>query len=396
MYNSLIEKLNTNELLGGAEGEPRSQTIVGITKLIESNPDKALEHFESALAKHHELPAAWLGKAYVEAMKSSPEREYAAYIRRSVKQSLKHSKEQKAIIEQFAGILGTALKRNAELMEESIERADQAGKKAAEKKKESFWSAVGAVAAAGVALKSDSEVVQAASGAGAAGAAGKAAHDSVKAEQLESLKEDIYGVAVGYLWYSLPLAQNAAILRKEFSLKESKLLEEIIESWKQSAIKVFKKEKSNQVENMRDIADKIETRADLIDIKNKSEILEKTLKKLGIKKDTKLEKVKGVRKSAKRILNEPEIIEKHRKAGALSNIALLVIIAQFIALFAFPPAIITMILSIWIYPYTFQTERSVNKLENDVENLDVNLTYKHMNLAGESKEILGNQKLLST
>lgn len=396
IYRDHIEKLNSPNLLGEVDGEPRSQTVVGITKLVESEPEKALEHFESALAKNHELPAAWLGKAYAEAMESSPEREYAAYIRRSVKQSLKHSTDQAAVIEQFAGILGTALKRNAELMEESIERAKQADEKAKEKEDEAFWSAVGAVASAGVALKSDGDFTQAAAGAGAVGAAGKTAHDASQAEQLEALKDDMYGVAVGYLWYSLPLARNAAILREEFPISNPNLIEESIELWKESACNFINKEKKKNIGEFKENKDEILEASKESKIKmkinkmiEKTNLVEENMEKLGISEGIVRKNLDLVTTELEEIKQNIGILRTHRRWKKASKFTLGLSLLLLLGACENPLLIPVVIVFAFLAYYLEPTDDKITKIDEKIEKVEKRSLFpKRINLCLQNKNVL--------
>lgn len=240
----LVERLESDELLSNAADISKSKVVIGTTKLVEQEPKEAVEHFESGLSEEHTVPALWLGKAYAEAMISSPEREYAKFIHRSARRAFEHCRDEKTVVEQYGGILSVALLHSSEAINQSIQKAAKVGEEAVAQQSKAFWSAVGSVASAGAAVASDSDVVQVAGVAGAAGAGAKSVDHAGKAEKLKALKEDVYGVALGHFYYSLPLAKNAIRIEEACSPETADLLEETASRWKESVVRVMRKEVS--------------------------------------------------------------------------------------------------------------------------------------------------------
>ena len=243
LFSKNLEKDFVNE-----NKDYQSKIDLGISSLVTNDFSKAKQMFDAAIELDSLFPSAWLGKAFSEIALVSDDDFNSLEIDEYLNRALK-SKED--LTKYKVALAGCLAYRHAVIIKESVlavERFLEEQEKAKKQKQRAVSAAIVGTMFTGKDKSITSNVV---GGALIAGGASAAMSANVKEKEFEQLANSLYSKALGQTYLSAPILYLCGTLIEKIndsSLKNN--FNVVINSWKESIIYLYQKQKDQLVKTL--------------------------------------------------------------------------------------------------------------------------------------------------
>lgn len=259
-----LDDLEEGRLLHGSSQESESLVVMGTNDLRNDRPKKAHDRFERALEKTHQLPAAWLGKAYANLYltddlpdilgsvenslfkaieHADTDRSFSEIIAVCVKETDSLSAVERDILLHYLALSTILLRRSTAIIQRGMKKVAAARQKADEARQASSASALATAVGAGIAATSDSRMGQLAWAGGALMASSTSSELQLKAEELSALQKSVWGEVISGCLTAFPFGQTAAGLNALLLDPDDDARKEVsqcLTEWRTMLLTVFK------------------------------------------------------------------------------------------------------------------------------------------------------------
>jgi hypothetical protein len=233
--NSVLEELLQKPFMQNASEASESQVVMGVMHLQNNEPEKAVLLFESALQTTYRVPAAWLGKAYAEAMLTSVEKNTLELIQYSFEKASQFIDDHRLLAKHYATVLFVALGRSAIQIQEHFESSANLASRAAHATASALRSAALGVASACMGYTSKSTFGKIVGYGGATAAGVHATNRFMDSVECSRLSNSAYALAIAQSYISLAYVYEVRnvfpLLPPEVQVEMKTVTDKVKEKW---------------------------------------------------------------------------------------------------------------------------------------------------------------------
>ena len=302
-----------------------SKLELGISSLATGDYEKAKNMFDGAIELDSSQPSGWLAKAFAEIALVPDEKFNDLEIEELLNRALKSKKSE--VLNYKVALAGCLAYRHAVLIKKgvlAVEKFLAEQKKAKQKKSAAIGTALVGSMLTG---KKNSTMSNVIGGTMIAGGAAAAYQSSLKEEEFKKLADSLYAKSLSQTYLSIPIIYLCGTLIGNQKLKDENLkanFQVVIDSWKDSVIYLYGKQKDQLLEVLKKVnfsdADRIKKAID--DYKSIKEVGEFAtfMKIIGLSKHKIFDSLdKTFRVELKNIFSSEEALEDLEKASKQQN-----------------------------------------------------------------------------
>lgn len=228
----------------------QSKIELGVSCLNSNDLSKSKEMFDKAVELDSSIPSGWIGKAFSEIALSNEDNFNKLDINEYLTRALKSNN--KAIVNYRVAIAGCLAFRHASIIKSNVIKVEKYLEEVEKQKKKKQAAVTTAVVGAMFTGKEKSITSNVIGGSLLAGGTGAAYQADLKGKEYKLVADSMFSAALGQTFLSAPILYLCGSLKnhiKDDDLKNNFNI--VIDSWKDSVLYLFKKQKEQLVKKMK-------------------------------------------------------------------------------------------------------------------------------------------------